>query len=136
MRERGDDSLLPLCIDLKSPTPALGWSGAERMSLMDRGPADAVLALALVHHLALGGNVPLPHVCQFLAQTATHLAVEFVPKTDPQAAGLMAGRDDLFADYGALSFERAVNPHFEIMRRSTISGSERTLYFLRRKDAP
>jgi hypothetical protein len=131
---RGDTRILPLVIDLKSPTPGLGWQGAERMSLFERGPAEAVLALALVHHLALGGNVPLPEIADFLARVGTRVAVEFVPSSDPQAGILLGGRDELFADYCALSFERALRLHFEIERVEPIAGSERILYFLRRRE--
>ncbi|MDX1436004.1 MAG: hypothetical protein R3335_04290, partial [Anaerolineales bacterium] len=55
-----EDNLLPLLQDLINPTPAIGWNSAERMSLKERGPVEAVLALALIHHLAISNNVPLP----------------------------------------------------------------------------
>ncbi len=52
-------SVLPLVMDLTNPSPALGWALEERRSLVQRGPADLIMALALVHHLAIGNNVPL-----------------------------------------------------------------------------
>jgi hypothetical protein len=134
VRQRGDTRILPLVMDLKSPTPGLGWKGAERMSLLERAPADAALALALVHHLALGGNVPLSEIADFLARIATNVAVEFVPSADPQARQLMGGRGELFVDYCAPAFERALRVHFQIERVEPIAGSERILYFLRRRD--
>ena len=60
VRTAGRNDILPLVVDIANPTPALGWAGRERRSLLERADADAVLALALVHHLAITRNVPLP----------------------------------------------------------------------------
>src|SRR5262249_34933303 len=51
-------NLLPLVVDITNPSPAIGWSNRERMTLAERGPADVVLALGLIHHLAIAGNLP------------------------------------------------------------------------------
>ena len=40
--------MLPLVMDLTNPSPGLGWHNRERQSLAERGPVDAVLALALI----------------------------------------------------------------------------------------
>ena len=61
LRQRKETRLLPLVMDLTNPSPAIGWQNAERDALSARGPADMVFALALVHHLAISNNVPLPH---------------------------------------------------------------------------
>ena len=76
--------LLPLVLDLANPSPGLGWEGRERDPLEARGPADALLALALVHHLAIGRNVPLPRIAAWMARLGRSAIVEFVPKDDPQ----------------------------------------------------
>jgi hypothetical protein len=47
-RASGERQLLPLLLDRTNPSPAQGWNYAERLSLAERGPADAVLALAPV----------------------------------------------------------------------------------------
>jgi hypothetical protein len=44
-----EENLLPLVVDLTNPSPAIGWHNRERDSLAGRGPADAILALALIH---------------------------------------------------------------------------------------
>ena len=51
VKEKKETNLLPLVLDLTSPSLATGWHNRERDSFLKRGPADAVLALALVHHL-------------------------------------------------------------------------------------
>jgi len=37
----------------------------ERKSLAERGPADTILALALIHHLAISNNLPLGKIASF-----------------------------------------------------------------------
>jgi hypothetical protein len=76
--------LLPLVLDLTNPSPSLGWNNAERMSLLQRAPADAALALALIHHLAIANNVPLEALEEFFRGICRWLVIEFVPKEDPR----------------------------------------------------
>jgi len=63
-----DSCMLPLRLDLTNPSSRQGWANAEREALSDRGPADLALMLAVIHHLAIGHNVPLARVAAFLAQ--------------------------------------------------------------------
>ncbi len=125
--------VLPLCVDLCNPSPAVGWQNQERDSLLERGPADAVLALALVHHLAISNNVPLDRLADFMAAcTGGHLVIEFVPKSDQQVQRLLASREDIFEDYTQRSFEAAFSEKFSIERQDKIADSERILYMMRR----
>jgi hypothetical protein len=128
MRAEGEPNLLPLLVDLTNPSPAQGWHHTERLALLQRGPADAVMALALVHHLAIGNNVPLPQVASFMADAGRWTIIEFVPKADSQVKKLLAAREDIFSDYSVEGFERAFNGAFELRRRDPIPESERTLY--------
>jgi hypothetical protein len=116
-----------------NPSPAIGWQNRERMSLLERGPADMALALALIHHLAIGNNVPLQRVADWLSELATWVAVEFVPKSDPKVRTLLATRQDVFPGYTQESFEQAFGQCFEIVRHEPIRDSERTLYLMRRR---
>jgi hypothetical protein len=126
------ETILPLFTDFTSPGPAIGWANEERMTLEQRGPADLLLALALVHHLAIGNNVPLEDFANYLARLGRHAIVEFVPKSDPMVQQMLADRDDIFDAYDAKSFERACLSAFRIVERVTLPPSERTLYFLSR----
>jgi SAM-dependent methyltransferase len=123
-----DLRLLPLVMDLANPSPGLGWDGRERMALSDRGPADAVLALALVHHLAIAGNVPLPMVAAWLARLGRRALVEFVPKDDPQSRRLLAVREDVFDRYDRPGLEEALGRHFTIEWAVPLPESGRVLY--------
>jgi hypothetical protein len=127
----GDRNLLPLVIDLANPSPAIGWGNEERMTLSERGPADLVMALALLHHLAIGNNVPLGRVAGFLAELGRGLVVEWVPREDPQVLEMLSTRRDIFAGYTPEGFERAFGGRFEILRREELPGSGRVLYLMR-----
>ena len=129
-REEHDPRLLPLVMDLTNPSPALGWAGRERMSLAERGPADATLALALVHHLAISNNLPLSMLAEFLASLGRWLLIEFVPKEDPQTQRLLASRKDIFPDYTEDGFQLAFGQRFVIHRRDPVNDSGRSLYWM------
>jgi ribosomal protein L11 methylase PrmA len=127
-------NLLPLLLDLTNPSPALGWANAERESLAGRGPAGMLLALALVHHLAIGNNLPLEDVAAFFASLAPWLALEFVPKEDNQVQKLLASREDIFPEYTRQGFETAFGRFYHLRRAEPVPGSLRTLYLMERRD--
>lgn len=126
--------MLPLVLDLTNPSPRIGWANEERASFLDRGPADLVTALALVHHLAIGNNVPLPMVAAFMARAGRWVIIEWVPKSDSQVQRMLSSRRDVFHDYQEEAFSAAMSDHFETVQRQPIPGSERVLYLFRRRD--
>ncbi len=128
VRTEGETGILPLLMDLTNPSPAQGWGHRERLSLEQRGPTDVVLALALVHHLAIGHNLPLPRIAEFFARIGRRLVIEFVPKSDSQVKRLLQNRPDIFPDYTQDGFERAFAGRFTIEGRREVEESERTLY--------
>jgi SAM-dependent methyltransferase len=134
---RSDDHgrILPLVMDLADPSPGGGWGGVERASLAERARADAVLALAVIHHLAIGRNVPLADVVDwlvgFLAEAGGRgrLVVEFVHPDDPMARRLLANKPaGLFPDYRRDEFERLLSARCAIARREELPSGTRTLY--------
>jgi hypothetical protein len=125
---RPHPSILPLIVDYTNPPPALGWAGRERQALLERGPADLALALAVVHHWALGNNVPLPMIADFFAACTRHLVIEFVPKADPMSRRILAAREDIFPDYDQIRFEAAFLRHFDLQASVKLPESERVLY--------
>jgi ribosomal protein L11 methylase PrmA len=131
-KQKPDENLLPLLLDLSNPSAGLGWANTERQSLAQRGPADAVMALALIHHLAIGNNVPLASVAEYFSQLGDWLIIEFVPKRDSQVQKLLAARKDIFSDYDIDGFKAAFKRHYRILAEEPIKGSERTLFLMRR----
>lgn len=125
--------ILPLLVDLSAPSPAIGWNNRERMSLSERGPAQLGLALALIHHLAIGNNVPLPMVADYFAGICDKLIIEFVPKEDSQVQRMLASREDIFTDYNEENFRKEFGRHFEVLAVSRIEDTERSLYLLKRR---
>jgi hypothetical protein len=134
LRVRGDGkaAILPLILDLANPSPAIGWGLEERASFLERGEPDVMLALALVHHLAIGNNVPLPGVARLFARMAPRAIVEFVPKEDPMTRRLLAARRDIFEHYSIEGFRAAFAESFRIVREIPIADSPRTLFLLER----
>ncbi|HVM29460.1 MAG TPA: hypothetical protein VM305_01630 [Candidatus Limnocylindrales bacterium] len=133
LRETDGTSVLPLVIDLANPSPALGWAHRERRSLVERANADVLVALALVHHLAIGNNVTLPLVSRFFAQLGRAAIVEFVPKSDPRVARMLATRADVFPNYSIDGFREAFSADWELVDEQPIEDSERTLFLFRRR---
>ena len=116
MKGEKTENLLPLLIDLTNPSPSIGWANEERDSFGRRGPADMVLALALIHHLAISNNVPLLQVADFFAKIGKWLVIEFVPKSDSQVQKLLVSREDIFPNYTREGFEAAFRQRFRIAR--------------------
>ncbi len=88
------------------------------------------MALALVHHLAIGNNLPLGRIADSFATQCRNLIVEFVPKSDSQIARMLSTREDIFPDYSPQGFEAAFAERFKTVRSEQINDSNRTLYLM------
>jgi hypothetical protein len=136
LKKRNDEYMLPLLIDLTNPSSGIGWENRERMSLMERGPADMVMALALIHHLAISNNVPFDKIAGFLRGICNWLVIEFVPKSDTRVQQLLSTREDIFPDYNDHVFENEFEQYFWVQRSVRIKDSGRKLYLMRGKETP
>lgn len=125
--------LLPIVLDCIDPSPALGWCQSERAGLRERIHADAVLALALVHHIAIGGNVPLRSLIKWLVSLAPHGVVEFVPKEDPMVKRMLTIRDDVFHDYDEAHFLDYLRVVADIVRLERLDTGGRILVSYKRR---
>lgn len=132
-RRQGEENVHPLLVDLTNPSAASGWANTERESLAQRSRADCVLALALIHHLAIANNIPLGKIASFFASLAEWAIVEFVPKGDEKVQQLLIARDDIFADYRRAGFEREFGRFYEVVDSKPIQDSQRLIYLLRRR---
>ncbi len=128
IRRDGTTSTLPLVVDLGNPSPGLGWAHTERRSLVDRANADTVLALALIHHLAISRNLPLNRLADFFRSLGPNLVIEFVPKGDPMVEKLLATREDIFPDYTIDGFRTAFGRLYRIDEEAPIEGVTRVLF--------
>jgi len=132
-KQKKESHLIPLLLDLTNPSPGIGWKNEERMSFIERGPVDMVMALALIHHLAISNNVPLANIAGFFHKICKTLIIEFVPKNDSQVLRLLTTREDIFTHYTQKDFEKDFAEYFDILDSRPIKESERTLYFMQRK---
>ena len=133
LRESGEKRIMPFLADIAEPSPGIGWGNVERASLIDRSNADVVIGLALVHHLAIGRNVPLPMISSLMARLSPHLILEWIPKADPMVQKLLAAREDIFSDYTPEGFRAAFSRDFEIVEEAPIEDSGRVLFRMRRR---
>ena len=135
MVEGGERNLYPIVADLTSPSPALGWDNREVRSLTQRGPAGLVMALALIHHLAISNNTRFERLARFFASLGPELLIEFVPPEDPMVRRLLAMRNHTFPWYAQSEFEAAFNQFFRIQRTDPITDSQRRLYLMTARHA-
>ncbi len=133
IKENKEENILPLFSDFTNPTPGVGWLNSERESLVSRGPAGAVLALALIHHLAITHNLPFAHIAEGFSKIGEYLVIEFVDKKDSQVQILLSTREDIFTNYTKQDFEAEFGAFFDIIHATPIKGTLRTLYLMKRK---
>jgi SAM-dependent methyltransferase len=133
LRER-PAAITPAVVDATNPGPAIGFMNRERPAFLERSEPDAVLALALVHHLMVAGNLSLDAIAGlFHALTRDLLIVEFVPPADPMFRRLLGLREDLFEGLDAAAFRAALARRFDPLEEVTLPGSARTLSAWRRR---
>jgi SAM-dependent methyltransferase len=123
-----------LVANIARPTPAAGWQNREQLSLLQRltGKFDLVLLLAVIHHLILREQLPLPHIAELCASlTRRWLLLEWVPVTDPMYQEWLRGREALYGQLCEDDLLRAFDPHFSVVDR-TVLGNQRVLLLLER----
>ncbi|MEH6547671.1 MAG: hypothetical protein V7701_14640, partial [Sneathiella sp.] len=122
----------PLFLDGANPSPSQGWNETERRSLSQRKNADAIVALAFIHHIAIGRNIPLENVIRWLVSLAPEGIIEFVPKNDPMVRQLLKLREDIFDEYSEETFRKFLTRHADIVKMENITEAGRVLYWFKR----
>lgn len=135
LRGTSNPIILPLCINLADASPGMGWRGAERRRLEERGRPEFLIALAVLHHLRLSAGIPTAELIDWLASLGAQSIVEFVAKDDPAAHRLLARKDDRYEDWTAPAFESLLGERFTISRREELAGGRRVLYHVRPRGA-
>jgi hypothetical protein len=132
LRDEGRTDILPLVVPLTDPSPDRGWRGLERRTLESRGKPDLVLILALIHHIAITGNVPIHAFLDWLRSLDAALVIELPLPDDVMVKRLLsAKREGLHQDYTRENFERGLKERFEVERTQELSAGTRVLYFAR-----
>ena len=133
VKQTKEERILPIVLDLTNPSGGIGWANEERTSLVERGPFDLVMGLALIHHLVIANNVPLLSVAGFFGSMGKWAIVEFVPKTDSQVQRMLASRKDIFTSYTVEGFEKAFATVFSLEKKEPVPESDRILYLFKKK---
>lgn len=126
-------SFLPLFLDAGNPAPNQGFGEQERQGLKARANPDCLLALAFTHHLAIGRNVPLPNLLDWLISLAPHGVIEFVPKSDPMIQEMLSLREDIFDNYTGKHFMECIEESADIVEKKVVSHSGRQLIWYARR---
>ena len=128
----GKEAFLPLWLDAANPSPSQGWAQAERKGMAERANADALVALAFIHHIAIGRNVPLEMAVDWIMSMAPTGVIEFPPKSDPMVQRLLAQREDIFPDYHEHAFLRHVERRGRVHAQERLSENGRLLLWYER----
>jgi SAM-dependent methyltransferase len=131
LRGEFNRKILPLVVNLADPSPNLGWRCKERKELADRGKPELILALALVHHMAISANIPIADFIDWLASMGNEVIIEFVSKEDPMAQRLLRNKEDQYDDYDEGEFVECLRNHFKHVRKEPLSSGTRSLYHTR-----
>jgi hypothetical protein len=133
VRRDNIENIFPIVANMLNPSPGIGWMLRERASLFDRIRGDAFLALALVHHIAITGNIPLENFVEALSVMADCGVVEWVDKSDPMVETLLQNRRDVFDHYSWGHFKHVLEQTFNIEKVTEIGGGRRRLCQVQRK---
>ncbi|MCB0975671.1 MAG: class I SAM-dependent methyltransferase [Actinobacteria bacterium] len=129
LRSEGSTNITPIVFDMADPSPGLGFRGKERPDIVERAKPNLVLALAVVHHIVIGRNIPMTDYLGWLAGMDTNLVIEFPNRDDPMVRSISANKTDadIHADYDEKIFEALLARHWNIVEVVQVSET-RKLY--------
>jgi hypothetical protein len=132
IKKSGEKNILPLILDLANPSPSIGVNNTERLSFINRVKVDLGIALAVIHHLAIGKNIPFEKIAAFFSGLSNYLIIEFVPKEDEKIQFMLKSKEDIYPGYTQDNFESVFLKHFIIQNKQPVGNSGRTLYLMKR----
>lgn len=128
-------AITPMVVDIANPSPGIGYLNAERPPFLERARPDCVLALAVIHHLHVGANLPLTAIRDLFARLARrHLVLEFVPTDDVMFRKLIEFRVDLFQEFTLDRCLEVFGESFTLLRREAVRNSPRTLLLFEKRE--
>lgn len=139
LQENKEDNMLPFVCDVLQPAPGIGFNNTERNSLIERLKAyapDVTMALALIHHITLSGNVPFEKSAAFFAKFSNHLIIEFPTREDSWVESLLVRKREFinhFDFYNVVEFEKGFTTYFNLVKKEEVAGTKRILYLFKLK---
>lgn len=141
LKQNKETFMLPFVLDVLNPSANIGFNNKERDSFLKRIKAfapDVTMALAVIHHMTLSGNIPFEMSAEFFSSFSKHLIIEFPKRNDSWVQRLLNTKGEFkchFDFYTLENFESSYLKYFEISEKQDIDNSERVMYVLKVKDA-
>ena len=134
LKAEQNDKILPLYVDLTDSGGGVGWRGLERPGVFHRGHPDIVMALAVIHHMAITFNVPIASQLDMFRDLSPELIIEMPHADDPMVRKLLQNkRDGIHDDFNLENFERLLSERFDIKSKMLLAGGTRTIFHAIRK---
>jgi ribosomal protein L11 methylase PrmA len=134
LKAEKNDKILPLYVDLTDSGGGVGWRGLERPGVFHRGHPDIVMALAVIHHMAITFNVPIASQLDMFRDLSPELIIEMPHADDPLVRKLLQNkRDGIHDDFNLENFERLLAERFDIKSKMLLAGGTRTIFHATRK---
>lgn len=122
--------ILPLLMDLSTPTSSFGWGESERKSLSERGPTDLLMALALIHHLRISGGIPFRQIAEYFSKLCKYLIIEFIPSDDKKFIQMNPESRINCKTYNEECFLKDFSNHFKTLKKDPITDSKRVVFLM------
>ncbi len=139
VKTNGEKYILPFVLDVLNPSASIGFHNKERFSFLKRikdfNP-DVTLALAVIHHMSLSGNITFEMSAKFFASFSKHLIIEFPKRKDSWVQRLLNSKAEFknhFEFYDVENFEFSFSKYFNIVEKESIKDSDRVIYLLKKK---
>lgn len=135
-----ETNILAFVCDVLQPSAGIGFNNVERTSLLDRLKSyapDVTMALALIHHITLSGNIPFEKSASFFAAFSKTLIIEFPKRKDSWVVSLLNRKREFinhFDFYNQDNFEAGYTTFFDIVEKKDIENTERTMYVMQLRD--
>lgn len=134
-----ETKILTFVSDILQPSPGIGFDNNERSSIIRRFKEYkpcVTMALALIHHITLSGNVPFYKSAEFFASFSNYLIIEFPKREDSWVNSLLKRKREFinhFDDYNIEKFEKSYLCFFELLEKKQIKGTSRILFLFKIK---
>jgi hypothetical protein len=139
MKSNKELNILPMVCDVLQPAPGIGFNNNERSSLINRlqeYEPGITMALALIHHMTLTGNIPFERSAKFYASFSKNLIIEFPKREDSWVKSLLVRKREFinhFDFYNLSNFEEQFSLYFNMIQKETIPNTERVMYLFKNK---
>lgn len=139
VKKEDASNITPFVLDVLNPSPAIGFGNTERQSFIERiqqFEPDITLALAVIHHMSLSGNIPFSMSAKFFASFSKYLIIEFPKREDSWVKRLLNTKGEFkshFNFYNVNDFEIQYGNYFNLVNKQPVLDSERIMYLLKAK---